>query len=247
MRNESEWQPSKFEFRRGKLRASRNPNEMQVGSRLMGDLIAMAYQDSLKNHARGKLIDLGCGNIPLYQAYGQYIKDVLCTDRDLSDRRTLHLDLVCDLRHPLPIRDNEYDTLVLSDVLEHILTPGLLWDEMSRILAPGGIIILNTPFLYALHEQPKDYYRYSRYALEHFVSQSGFKIIELRPLGGSLEVLTDFIAKHIHTIPIFGRVAAICVQEIVYRFSRTRTGKRLIEITSEFFPLGYFLVAENSP
>ncbi len=247
MRNQSEWQPGKFEIRRGKLRASRNPNEVQIGSRLMGDLIAMAYQESLKNHARGKLIDLGSGNIPLYQAYRQYIKDVLCSDRDLSDRRNLHLDLACDLRHPLPIRNSEFDTLVLSDVLEHIPNPELLWNEMSRILSPGGTIILSTPFLYALHEQPEDYFRYSRYALERFVSRSGFKIIELRPLGGSLEVLTDFIAKHIQMIPIFGRVAAICIQDIVYRFSRTRTGKRLIEITSEFFPLGYFVVAENSP
>ncbi len=211
----------------------------------MVDLIARAYQENLTGNASGKLIDLGCGKVPLFQAYSHLVSDIFCADRDDDQHLLCHVDLICDLGSPLPIKDEEFNTIILSDVLEHIPQPEMLWSEMSRVMKPGGKILLNVPFLYWLHEQPHDYLRYSRYSLERYTNRSGLKLILLQPLGGSLEVLTDLIAKHLQAIPLIGILAAICIQEFTYAFSRTRIGKMAISKTSKYFPLGYFMVAEK--
>jgi len=213
----------------------------------MGNLIAEAYHVNLKNHVSGKLIDLGCGKVPLYETYQPFATDVFCTDRGGQNEMGMYLDFISDLSFPLPIKGEVIDTIILSDVLEHIPQPDMLWGEMARILRTGGVIFLSVPFLYGQHERPDDYYRYTKFALERFAKQSGFNILLLQPLGGSLEVLADIAAKHIQNIPLIGKLVAVILQEITFMFSRTKIGIRTIEKTGEFFPLGHFVVAEKLP
>ncbi|HRF81361.1 MAG TPA: methyltransferase domain-containing protein, partial [Flavobacteriales bacterium] len=76
-----------------------------------------------------------------------------------------------------------FDTIILSDVLEHIRKPEALVKEMYRILAPGGQVIMNVPFYYGLHEQPFDYYRYTQFALRAITEDAGFAVVELEAIG----------------------------------------------------------------
>lgn len=80
MKNKDLWKPSKFVYKRGNLIASRDPNEVGIGSRLISDIIAAIYNKNLKLHAKGKLLDLGCGKVPLYNSYKDYISDNICVD-----------------------------------------------------------------------------------------------------------------------------------------------------------------------
>ena len=76
----------------------------------------------------------------------------------------------------LPFGDSEFDTIILSDVLEHIPVPEHLWKEMARILSRNGKIIMNVPFYYCLHEAPHDCSRYTEFALRRFVEMSGLRL-----------------------------------------------------------------------
>lgn len=156
-----------------------------------------------------------------------------------------NLDFECDLTGELPFGDGSFDTVILSDVLEHLPEPELLWGELARILTPGGRLLMNVPFFYLLHEIPFDFYRYSSYALQRFASAHGFNVLELRALGGSPEVITDIVAKHVQFIPWFGGPIARCMQAMTLGFTRTRFGQRLSTQTAERFPLGYAMVAEK--
>ena len=80
MKNEAQWRPSKFVMRGGRLRASRDQAQIGVGSRLVGDAMAACYQQHLPQHARGRLVDLGCGRAPLYGAYRPHVDSVTCVD-----------------------------------------------------------------------------------------------------------------------------------------------------------------------
>jgi hypothetical protein len=51
-------------------------------------------------------------------------------------------------------------------------------------LAPGGKLILTVPFIWHIHEEPRDFFRYSRYGLEYLLKKSGYEILMLRPLSG---------------------------------------------------------------
>lgn len=66
MRAKEQWKPSKYIYNKGRLMGSRDINEVNVGSRLMCDLIAKVYDENIKKFVKGKLLDLGCGKVPLY-------------------------------------------------------------------------------------------------------------------------------------------------------------------------------------
>lgn len=245
MKNRSIWEPSKYVYKKGKLIASRDREEVGVGSRLAADLIAAFYDKSLPIHAKGKLLDLGCGKVPLFMAYENYVLDNICVDWENTPHKNEYLDLECDLTKNLPFDNEEFDTIILSDVLEHIPNPEHLWKEMSRILSVDGKLLMNVPFFYSLHEQPFDYYRYTEFVLQRFVESSGLSLIQLEPMGGSPEIFTDIIAKHIKFIPKIGKYLAIIVQYTTLTFLKTSLGKRLSDKTSQAFPFGYFLIAEK--
>ncbi|MBF0458245.1 MAG: class I SAM-dependent methyltransferase [Nitrospirae bacterium] len=245
MRNKDKWAPTKYVYRKGKLMASRDQNEVRSRTRLLVDLTASLYDAYLSKYARGRLLDLGCGKVPLYEAYREYVTDTICVDWGNSLNTSEYIDKECDLTEPLPFEDGEFDTLILSDVLEHIPQPELLWQEMSRILKPGGNLFLNVPFFFWLHETPYDYYRYTEFALRRFAERTGFRLVVLKSLGGTPEILTDLIAKHVYIIPLFGKWLATSMQVMTALFLRTSFGRRCSERTSKQFPLGYFLVAEK--
>lgn len=245
MKNRDIWTPTKYIYKNQKLRASRDTKEVGIGSRLIADIIAQVYHENLRHHARGRLLDLGCGKVPLFCAYRDYISDNICVDWENTLHKNLYLDFECDLTKPLPFQDQEFDTIILSDVLEHIPQPDDLWKEMSRILSVDGKIIMNVPFYYWLHEQPHDYYRYTEFALQRFVDNSGLKIIQLRPVGGAPEIMADIFAKNILRIPKIGRLLSIFVQWITFSLIKTTIGKKISKATMDSFPIGYFLIAQK--
>ncbi len=246
MKNQDSWTPSKYVFKNGKLRASRNPKEVSIGSRFLTDLVAARYDACLKQYARGHLIDLGCGKAPLYGAYKDLVTEVTCADWENTLHKNKYLDLNCDLTKPLPLESGVYDTIILSSVLEHIPEPALLWAELERILAPDGVILLNVPFFYWIHEAPYDFYRYTEFALRRFAEQAGLEVVELKPTGGSPEVLTDILAKNLMHAPLVGRTLSTALQKVAAFVLKTSPGKRVSTKTARLFPLGYFLVARKS-
>lgn len=245
MKNRDRWQPTKYVYRRGRLIASRDLREVGPGSRLIADAIARFYDASLREHARGKLLDLGCGKVPLFFVYRDHVVDNVCVDWASSMHGSEHLDHECDLTATLPFPDAAFDTILLSDVLEHIPEPQRLWNEITRLLAPGGKLIMNVPFFYWLHEQPHDYYRYTQFALRRFVQGSGMRLIQLDALGGAPEIVTDIFAKNVLRVPVVGKSLALLAQAVTSAFVRTRLGRKVSAATGESFPFGYFLVAEK--
>lgn len=245
MKNEDSWRPSKYVLRRGALVGSRNVDEVGVSSRLIADLIASHYDAYVPRYARGKLVDLGCGKVPLYGVYRPHVDSVTCVDWGHSVHADSHLDVRTSLSEKLPFSDGQFDTIILSDVLEHIAEPGMLWAEMARILAPNGHALVNVPFLYGVHEAPYDFYRYTEYALRRFASLAGLEVCLLDVVGGSLEVLADLIAKHLTVVPVIGVPLSILIQAVVTLLGRTGWGRALAARTGARFPLGYFMVVQR--
>lgn len=243
MRNPDRWTPSKYVQRRGRLAASHDAAEVGVGSRLIAGMVAACYDAHLSRYAKGRLIDLGCGKVPLYGAYRGLVSEVVCVDWPDSPHGGLHVDLEADLGQVLPFDAASFDTVVLSDVLEHVPEPALLWQEMARLLAPGGHAFVNVPFMYGVHEAPHDYYRYTEFALRRFAEKAGLELPVLLNVGGSQHVLADLLAKHLAQLPLVGAPLAALTQGAVTLTDRSAWGRRLTERTGSRFTLGYFMVA----
>lgn len=245
MRNPETWKPTKYVRKNGRLIASRDPREVEVSSRLIADRTAERYDAYLKLHASGRLLDLGCGKVPLYDAYRGLVTEAICIDWGNTLHKNDHLDFEADLTQPLPFEDGSFDTILLSDVLEHIPEPEPFCREMARVLAVGGKLMMNVPFFYWLHEKPYDFYRYTEFALRRFMERSGMQVVHMEATGGSAEILADLIAKHAKRAPLVGAPTAMFSQWAVSTFARTGIGRRISAGTSKSFPLGYFLVAEK--
>lgn len=211
----------------------------------MADRIASLFQEFMPRYVRGRLADLGCGRVPLYGAYRGLVTDVVCVDWWNTTHGNEHVDIECDLSGDIPLPDGGFDTVILSDVLEHIPRPETLWRETARLLRPGGAVLISVPFYYWLHEAPHDYHRFTEFALRRSAAAVGLEVVLLRASGGAPEILADVVAKNLQRIRFAGRALASAVQGITAAFVRTRAGRRLSERTSREFPLGYFLVARK--
>ncbi len=245
MKNINLWFPTKYEYRKGKLRGSKNPKFLTASSRLMTDITGAFYQQYLPKYSTGKLADLGCGNVPFYMAYKDLISENICADWPNSAHKNQYLDLECDLNEPLPFFNNEFDTIIISEVLEHISNPELIWAEMARIIKPGGRIILSVPFFYKIHEAPFDFYRYTEFALKNFAEKNKLTVLELKSFGGLPEVFTDILAKIVMKLPLIGRACSILMQRSCWFFINTGFGKRISSGSGKVYPLGYFMVVEK--
>lgn len=245
MKHVEKWQPSKYVVRKGQLRASRDTKEVGLGSRLMADRVAAVYAKYLPRYARGRLLDLGCGKVPLYQAYKDTTTEVVCVDWEGAAKHSPHLDLEQDITQELPFDDDSFDTIIVSDVMEHIPEPAGVWAQLNRLLAPGGYVLLNVPYYYPIHEAPYDFFRYTEFALRRFAEEANLEVVVFQPLGGSPEVIADILAKNLVPVPVIGPLLASLVQSVVSLIARTGPGARLSAKTAELFPLGYFLIAKH--
>ena len=242
MKSPETWQQSKVIYSARAGRYLPNPAYVSVGSRHLVRLIGSAYERVIRAHVRGRLLDLGCGDVPYYAMYREQVSEVLCVDWGATTHGRQHMDLEANLNEALPLADQSFDTVLLADVLEHIHDPGRLLAEVRRLLAPSGKLLCMTPFLYQVHEGPHDYYRYTRFALERLAQAAGLSVVELTPYGGYPDVVIDLIGKGLAYVPPLGQLFVAATSLLTWNglIKRWRAG------SAERFPLGYCLVAERA-
>jgi SAM-dependent methyltransferase len=143
--------------------------------------------------ARGRMLDVGCGEKPYEHFFRPYVTEYVGVEHqgvfegtNASARGSA--DVLYD-GGTLPFPDESFDTVMSIQVLEHTPTPQRLVDEMGRVLAEGGTLILTAPFCFRLHEEPHDYFRYSPHGLRILVEHAGLEMLEVRPQGGLFTVL----------------------------------------------------------
>jgi SAM-dependent methyltransferase len=235
------WRPSKFELKGKSWYPSEDINELAVHSRFIAAIQLKHYSEALRKYAKGQMLDLGCGKVPLYGIYKDKVESVKCADWEGTLHKNEFIDSYFDFNYSFPLSANEFDTVLATDVLEHIYNPDNFWKETTRILKQNGILILGVPFFYKLHEEPYDYFRYTKYILSKYCNDNDLRILDLYPYGGSIEILIDFLAKHISWSKLLSKINYSLGSWI----SGSRLGRMIYEKTSSKFPLGYILIAEK--
>lgn len=243
MRNEAAWQPTKYIKRKGVLRGSKNRQHLSVQSRLVASLVGAAYSGYINDCARGDLLDLGCGLAPLFEEYSPRASSVTTADWPSSYHRADYTDVYADLRNQLPFKSLSFDTVIFSDVAEHLPRAELAWKEIYRVLRPGGVVIGNTPFLYQIHEDPYDYYRFTEFGLCHLMTSAGLSEIEVSPVGGYLECLSDLLGRGLAQGGPIGRFGTAALLEVMLWWSFSRPGHKVLNKTARKFPLAYMFRA----
>ena len=122
--------------------------------------------------ARGRLLDVGCGNRRYESVFvhaGRYVGYDVDTRGGRPD--------VCGQAAALPFRDGSFEAVLSTQVLEHVIAPADVLREIHRVLVPEGQ-------QWRLHEVPHDYWRFTRYGLERLLVAAGFEVRTIRAQGG---------------------------------------------------------------
>lgn len=141
-------------------------------------------------HVRGDLLDIGCGLCPYESLFAPHIQRYIGLDYPPrgSDGSQVNATVYGDCLR-LPFRDGCVDTVLSTQVLEHVPEPADMLREVHRVLRPGGKILMTAPFVWGEHEVPRDYYRYTSYGLRHLVEGAGLRPLRVEPLEGLYTVL----------------------------------------------------------
>ena len=138
--------------------------------------------DALKRRLHlisGRVIDMGCGDCPYKEDILRVAEEYIGVDWRNSLHRCSSVDVYADINEKLPFPDAYANTVVVFQVLEHLRKPLGFLKECVRLLAPGGMIIMTVPFMWGVHEEPYDYYRYTKYGLRYLLNEAGFVDIKV--------------------------------------------------------------------
>lgn len=147
-----------------------------------------------KNNYYESVLDYGAGNSP----YRPYVPCKEYITADISQNSNINIDYIinCD---KLPISDNNFDLILLLDVLEHVLNPVSVINELKRLLKPGGSLIVSIPFMYREHETPNDYVRYTSFGIKRLFESMGGTISRSEKVGNAyLTLLILFLERNIY-------------------------------------------------
>jgi SAM-dependent methyltransferase len=142
----------------------------------------------IRQYVRGRTLDLGAGRLAWRDLLSRY--GTSYTSGDLT-REHPDVDVLFDATGEYPFGDGSFDTVFCCSVLEHAKEPWKAFPEIWRVLAPGGTAIVSVPFIFYLHGQPHDYYRFTRYGLTYLAERAGFTVEKMVPNGGLTTLLLN--------------------------------------------------------
>lgn len=144
----------------------------------------------------GEVLDFGGGEMP-YRRFArarswrsvEYAPSLDGADlREIARRnRAAHEHILYDGRR-LPLPDGCIDTVLATEVFEHLFNLEEILAEIHRVLRPGGALVATTPFAMFEHEVPHDFARYTSFALRDRLHRAGFTVERIEKLSGPLEV-----------------------------------------------------------
>jgi len=135
----------------------------------------------------GTIVDLCCWEMPyenyLLQKNAKQIKKYIGVD--ISDG-IYHKNVNSDVHwngRKIPFGDNYADTVIATELFEHLSNIPKIISETHKVLKTNGVLFFTTPFVWPLHETPNDQVRPTPYFLNKHIKKSKFKEVKIRPPG----------------------------------------------------------------
>jgi SAM-dependent methyltransferase len=134
---------------------------------------------TLQTPAGGRVLDYGCAEVP-YRHFFPSDVEYVAADLEGNPQATL----VLNPDGTVPAEDKSFDTVMSTQVLEHVADPGLYLSESFRVLRPGGRILLSTHGIFCYHPDPDDYWRWTGAGLRRAAREAGFEVESVEGIIG---------------------------------------------------------------
>ncbi|MBW8015803.1 MAG: class I SAM-dependent methyltransferase [Planctomycetes bacterium] len=144
----------------------------------MGDINQYYYIESNSDLFEGPFLEIGSkdyGNTqdlrPLFKDKGDY------TGTDMFSGKGVDIvqDMTVDFDRLSEVFDNKrFGTIFCLSVLEHCENPFKMAENITRLLKPGGHIVLSVPFCWQIHGYPQDFWRFTPQGIKKLFSEIDF-------------------------------------------------------------------------
>jgi len=90
-------------------------------------------------------------------------------------------------------KNNSFDTLIATELLEHTEDPKKVVSEFKRVLKKGGNCIISVPFMFPIHEDKfmTDYWRFTESGLKELFKE--FSKVDVFPIGSTSTTIMNVI------------------------------------------------------
>ena len=189
-------------------------------------------------YAKGKLLDVGCGDKPYYQIFSKKVASYVGLD--------LHGGDIVGSALELPFKNNSFDTVLSTQVIEHITEPQIMIKEVYRVLRKNGCLILTAPLFWCLHEEPNDYFRFTKYSLSKLFKDNKFEIIYIKERGNwfiTIGQMTSLLLESSFNrvfLKYPKRIMQMIIQYLFFNLSKVNRFNK-----NKQAPLGYIVVAKK--
>ena len=126
---------------------------------------------------QGVMLDIGCGKRRYEPLFAKYVEEYIGLDwPKFTDQASP--DVIGDALR-IPLKRTSIDCVVATELMEHLPSPHEFLSEVCRVLKDKGVLILSVPFMEPLHEEPRDYYRFTPYSLKMLLEESDLFIQQI--------------------------------------------------------------------
>lgn len=139
---------------------------------LIGKHLALAV-----SYVNGRCLDIGCGEKKYEKLFD--VKQYIGLDSNIE----LRPDIVAN-GEALPFADEMFDSILSTQVLEHVRNLDEFLIEVTRVLKKDGYLIITVPCIAHLHALPNDFLRFSEFGIHNLFEKHGLSTVMIKPMGG---------------------------------------------------------------
>lgn len=100
----------------------------------------------------------------------------------------------------LPFDDNMFDSVLASEVFEHVFTIDDILQEIRRTMKAWWKLLITIPFAIHEHEVPYDFARYTSYGIKAILERNGYKIISIQQAGSYRQTILQLMIRFLWKI-----------------------------------------------
>ncbi|GEM_PF-102281 len=146
------------------------------------------YQ-SIQNNSQyisGRCMDFGCGTEPYRKLFA--VSEYVGVEIEQPDKEK---NIVYYDGKTIPFEDEYFDSILSSEVFEHVINIEEIVTELYRVLKKDGYMLVTVPFIFPKHCWPNDYKRYTEKGLKKLLVDAGFEVVDYKMNSSAIKCIRE--------------------------------------------------------
>ena len=194
-RSPYEYVRSKLRFTCGKDTLTLDAPENQLLCLEPHFLLAHDFWELVKGKPDGRALEIGSRARSGISRRGLFPETIEYVGLDIMEGE--NVDVVGDAHELSKLFPQEHFDFVLTlSTFEHLFMPWVVAVEMNKVMKTGGHALIWTPYTWNPHDEPWDFFRFSKYAYTAlFNEKTGFAVVDAQ-MGNKCAIVPEIYQKH---------------------------------------------------